>query len=1283
MIRRRKHGILSAMLAASLALTSMTTVLAAAPVPTDDEAIALLQSYGIIKGDQFGNLNLEQPIKRAEAATIFVRAMGQESTAPLMASLVPFEDAKGHWGAGYIAVAYRLNIMKGRSDTMFDPEALITNQEVYTVLLRLVQREPLGAWNPQQIMQIAADLGLTPAGINPGVLGPAQALRGTIFRSLGKAASSLELADGRTVLSTYVDFLPPTLRLDAPPSAVGTSSVRLTGTAQGAAYILVGTQKVAVGNGDRFTVDVPLNPGTNTFEIKAVDWAGNVSSQTVSVTRAGAAASIIVVGEVSVKAGQTVPLQAVAYDANNIALPASEVSATVSGNLGSYNAANGTFTAGNNAGTGTITFKAGGVTKEVSLSVLGLSAQAKSLRIKNADQVTTTIGKFGTVTVEVLDDQGNVVTSDDGRTISLTATGLTGVSISNATAVTQKGAATFTVSGNKEGTASLAAASNGLGTATGSLTVATSTRIVLSTVATNPVANGTTPIFVRAQLVNEKGENVANTTGNDIRIEINTTSPTTYASSNLVVISRGKFSSEGSDAALTPGLVTETVGISGKVISSGHNFSVVGTSVRVTEVKIGAPVKMELVNSSGARTPGQPISLTVRVVDSNGNLVPTGSYGFQVTATTTNGETALPSAASATVGGYSVEKGVTGAQVGRTKAGTATVSLTYPKSGRVTLKVVPVLAQTNSVDSNGEFGDSASATHLQAGEAVATWSTTPDHVVLKWEIGTLKDQDEAVLLGNGSSLAKLKVYVYDEFGGRIPTISGTAAIWDEDGDTATAAARDQNGTVSRAATATATISEGVGEFTITAKAITADGTDNWTVKVTPSNSAILNEATATVRVVKDKLGKPAITDVSGGESGLPNRVLASDTFMRLGFAPISGSFGYVKVVRSTGAVIWTSAIVNLNSGYVDVPKSVLPIGGERYGIIVNNGAGDSTRSDLWPNDTAGRVVVEQAVKVDITGARYDAKTDRLYITTNTNMSGGTLTPSNLVVENKTTGYVQYLSGATCTISSSTITCANVTLDADLFNGQVRVYGENGWWINNTNGQTAVMEENLDNNWVYPSAYLTGMTIAYTYSGSTITGGTITLTGTNLDKGRINLGLLKIGTQALGSTTIAATGSTTATFAVNSTIANAIKALPGTSTLKGEEGWLITTANDQNGEVAGVALYANIRITAITYDATTNTVTVRGSGFSAAGAGGVDPSLFVIKARTGSGLWNLTGGTVAIVDDTTITVDFDDAANPAWEAGNSGKLLFGTEAGWLVTSDSWQAQGVTPQFRPTW
>lgn len=1273
MIRRRKHGILSAMLAASLALTSMTTVLAAAPVPTDDEAIALLQSYGLVKGDEFGNLNLEKQITRAEAATIFVRALGQESTVPLMASLVPFDDAKGHWAAGYIAVAYRLNVMKGRSETVFDPDALITNQEVYTVLLRLVQREPLGAWNPQQIMQISADLGLTPTGIHPGVLGPANALRGTIFRSLGKAVTSLPLADGRTVLGTYVDFLPPTLRLEAPPNAVGTSSVRLTGTAQGAAYILVGDQKVALGNGDRFTVDVPLTPGSNSFEITAVDWAGNSTSQTISVIRAGDAASIVVVGEISVKAGQSVPLQAVAYDANKIALPTTALTATVSNNLGSYNAANGTFTASNNVGAGTITFKAGSVTQEVPLTVLGVAQQARRLRIKDADQVVATIGKVSTVTVEVLDNEGNLVTYDDGRTISLTATGLTGLSVLSATTTTQKGIATFSVSGSQAGTATLTASANGLTAATGSLSVASSTRILLSTVATNPVADGNTPVIIRGQLVNEKGEPVANTTGNDIRINIDTNSNTTTASSNLLVIPRGRFSSEGNDAALTPGLISETVGVSGRITSSGHNYTVVGTSMRLTELKIGSPARMEIVSTGTVRSPGQSANLVVRVLDSNGNVVPTGSYGFQISATTTNGETVLPYDAEITVNGYSIEKGQTGAMVARTKNGTASVVLTYPKSGRVNLKVVPASATNQAVDSNGEFDSTSNASGLQAGEVSILYSANPDHAVLKWDIGTLKDQDNAVLLGNGSAVAKLKVYVYDKDNGMIANMGGTATIKNKKTD-------NLNGDVSRASSATATIKDGVAEFTITSKNVLADGTDTWEVTVTPSTGKTLTVVSKDVRVVKEKLGKPQI-DTMQGDSGIPNRLLAGDEHLQITFFPYPGSYGSVKLYRSNGSLLWTSPIINLGNGSVQVPRSVLQAS-DRYAIKVDNGAGESPISDYWPNSSSDRVVKEEGLEIDITGATYNAAADggTLTIKANTSLSGGRLDPLYLAVYNAATNSRTFLSEATsCTISSSSIICKGLYLDAKDFHGNVVMETESGWWTNDSTGKTATVDRKTENNTVGPMAYLTGATISYTFGSDPSkppTGASVTLTGVNLNN-RIDLRKLSIEGIVLGNTTISNSNSTTATFTVqSSSVAKLYTDAVGSSSLDAETGWL-TSSSDQNAEVLGVGIYADIELRSLTYDKKNHQMVIKLMRDVTSKPSDVDLTKIVYRKTSSATFDPLKVENADIkVNGDTITITWPSA--PAFEKAGTD-FVFTTRPGWL-TEDGWQVKGSTKNFR---
>ena len=48
-------------------------VRAAAPTITEDEAIATLQEYFIVRGDPQGNLHLDAPITRAEAAAVFVR----------------------------------------------------------------------------------------------------------------------------------------------------------------------------------------------------------------------------------------------------------------------------------------------------------------------------------------------------------------------------------------------------------------------------------------------------------------------------------------------------------------------------------------------------------------------------------------------------------------------------------------------------------------------------------------------------------------------------------------------------------------------------------------------------------------------------------------------------------------------------------------------------------------------------------------------------------------------------------------------------------------------------------------------------------------------------------------------------------------------------------------------------------------------------------------------------------------------------------------------------------
>lgn len=156
------------------------SALAAARSLTEAEAVSILQGYGIVKGDPSGALMLDQQLTRAQAAAVFVRSRGAQNLASMLADQVPFTDMDGHWAAGEVSLAYRLGLVKGDGDGRFRPDSPISYVEVLTVLLRMVEQEPAGPWNPMLILEAASKAGISPTGVD--LMTPA--VRGKIFWSL-------------------------------------------------------------------------------------------------------------------------------------------------------------------------------------------------------------------------------------------------------------------------------------------------------------------------------------------------------------------------------------------------------------------------------------------------------------------------------------------------------------------------------------------------------------------------------------------------------------------------------------------------------------------------------------------------------------------------------------------------------------------------------------------------------------------------------------------------------------------------------------------------------------------------------------------------------------------------------------------------------------------------------------------------------------------------------------------------------------------------------------------
>lgn len=137
---------LTVLLAAVMAFAFSATAYAATPSDLADQpvkvqdAFAKTMALGIINGYEDGTAGPTQNITRAEFAKIAVTAAGAKDTADMLANNASsFKDIKaGQWYTGWINAAESLGIFQGDGNGNFRPNDTITNQEVITVLMRLL-----------------------------------------------------------------------------------------------------------------------------------------------------------------------------------------------------------------------------------------------------------------------------------------------------------------------------------------------------------------------------------------------------------------------------------------------------------------------------------------------------------------------------------------------------------------------------------------------------------------------------------------------------------------------------------------------------------------------------------------------------------------------------------------------------------------------------------------------------------------------------------------------------------------------------------------------------------------------------------------------------------------------------------------------------------------------------------------------------------------------------------------------------------------------------------------
>ena len=126
--------VLSLVLVLVLVLGTMPMAFADTSAVTAGEQ---LKAYGLLNGDEDGNLNEDKELTRAEMMAVLARLMGKDEEAKAYAIPSSFTDVDAdNWAAGYIAFAEKMGWTNGVGEGKFDPNGKVTLQQAAAYMLR-------------------------------------------------------------------------------------------------------------------------------------------------------------------------------------------------------------------------------------------------------------------------------------------------------------------------------------------------------------------------------------------------------------------------------------------------------------------------------------------------------------------------------------------------------------------------------------------------------------------------------------------------------------------------------------------------------------------------------------------------------------------------------------------------------------------------------------------------------------------------------------------------------------------------------------------------------------------------------------------------------------------------------------------------------------------------------------------------------------------------------------------------------------------------------------------
>lgn len=124
--------LISILVCISLILSIGVTVMAS------DEQIAKyaeLHDYGILEGDESGNINLVENVTRAEFCKMIFKAMSMDESYEVQSDADFVDVPKTHWAYKYISFAKSMGLVNGVGDNRFEPDSEIITQDMLKIIV--------------------------------------------------------------------------------------------------------------------------------------------------------------------------------------------------------------------------------------------------------------------------------------------------------------------------------------------------------------------------------------------------------------------------------------------------------------------------------------------------------------------------------------------------------------------------------------------------------------------------------------------------------------------------------------------------------------------------------------------------------------------------------------------------------------------------------------------------------------------------------------------------------------------------------------------------------------------------------------------------------------------------------------------------------------------------------------------------------------------------------------------------------------------------------------------